>query len=898
MLSHWFLTAAVPIALCTSYHHNPWLVVLSYAVAAFAAYTAFHLLERVRAATSWSARLTWLTTTGLSMGFGIWAMHFIAILAVEIAIPIRFDLPTTAVSAGVAIVASLVAFAVVTTGLTDRARLAAAGLVLGCGIATMHYVGMAALRLPAHLYYEPWLFALSALVAVLFSTGALWALTTLPRLRGAWAPFARPLGAAVMGLAIVLMHYTGMVSTYFFPEPGLPQAGLLVDRPTMAAAIACATLLVGGLTLTAAMFDQRATRAEALLRDAVDSISEGFVIYDADDRLVMCNEAYRRLYHSSIAALVPGTRFEDVMRAGLASGVYVAGRGHEEAWLAERLRSHRSAQGAVEHQLAGGIWLLVTERRMRNGGTAGLRIDITRLKAAQDALIDSERRLDRAQQMAGIGSWEFDARTGRRVWSKEMYRIRGVLADESAPTIGGLEQFTHPDDRARFYNWLNDLQAGRRSQPIEYRITRPDGMERIVVADGQPVTDADGTVTRVAGTLRDVTDQRRTEAQLLQAQKMETVGQLTGGLAHDFNNILGGIVGNLDLAIEGAGDGSVAARHCQRALDAALSGVELVKRLLALSRRQALHPGRTNIEAAIAGLLPLVNVTLGQRVRVRTDMTPGLWPAFTDTAQLESAILNLVVNARDAMPNGGVVDIAAANMQLDHPLPMVSGELPPGGYIMLTIRDTGTGMPPEVLSRAFEPFFTTKPAETGSGLGLGMVLGTMQQLGGGVAIESQPGAGTTVRLYLPRAPHDRPDATDEPTAKRALPAGRERILMVEDNTQVRTVGSDMLRSLGYQVILATHADEALQWIDAGEAFDLLFSDVVMPGRLNGIALARELRSRNPAARILLTTGFSSPMTLEEDRVAIGADLIPKPYRRAELAVAVRASLDRVADAIA
>jgi PAS domain S-box-containing protein len=642
---------------------------------------------------------------------------------------------------------------------------------------------------------------------------------------------------------------------------------------------------------------ERAEQAETLLRDAVDSISEGFVIYDHADRFVMCNEAYRNLYSQAADLLVPGTSYEAIVRQWLARGGNATSHIDPEQALARRLKQHRKAVGTVEQQLSDGRWLLLTDRPMSNGGIAGLRIDISRLKQAQTALRESEERLDRAQEIAGIGSWEFDVRTGQRVWSKEMYRIRGTLNDGETPTIEGLEQFTHPDDCARFYTWLEQLKGGVPQPPLEYRIMRPDGQQRVVVAEGQPVTDEFGVCVKVAGTLRDVTERRRTEQQLLQAQKMETVGQLTGGLAHDFNNLLGALIGHLDLAEACAEPDSPIATHCHVALDAALKGAELVKRLLSFSRRQMLFPKPTNLHEVIASLLPLVERTLGEHIRITTQYAAGLWPALADTAQLESAILNLMVNARDAMPDGGTVSIETSNITIGTALATSSGELRSGDYAVISVGDTGRGMPPDVLGRVFEPFFTTKGFAAGSGLGLSMVFGTMQQLGGTVHIYSEVGVGTTVKLYLPRADSD---ATHQRTAQlqEPIPTGRERILLVEDNPQIRTVGTEILRNLGYQVIAAETADAGLEHLQNGERFDLLFTDIVMPGQINGIVLARELRQRDPAARILFTSGFASPVMLRDEIQTLdGAELISKPYRKAELAHLVRGILNRASESV-
>ena len=390
----------------------------------------------------------------------------------------------------------------------------------------------------------------------------------------------------------------------------------------------------------------------------------------------------------------------------------------------------------------------------------------------------------------------------------------------------------------------------------------------------------------------EIAERNMAQRQLARAQKMEAVGQLTGGLAHDFNNILGAIIGNLDIASEQIARDSPAYGHCDAALDAALSAAELVKRLLAFSRRQPLRPQPTNLAEVIANVLPLLERTLGEHIRVTTASNPHAWLAMADPDQIESAILNLAINARDAMPSGGVLRIEQHDIAVDEAYTLAVEDLKIGDYVLLTINDTGSGMRPEIVARAFDPFFTTKAPGAGSGLGLSMVFGTMKQLGGTARIYSEVGLGTTVMLYMPRAPDAEVEGKDAKQSSEPVRGGSERILMVEDNAQVRTVGAQMLRSLGYQVIVAENGDEAMRYVENGEQFDLLFSDVVMSGGLNGVALAHELRRRRPGLPILLTSGFTSPATASSERAELGAELITKPYRKADLAARLRTLLEQ------
>ena len=384
-----------------------------------------------------------------------------------------------------------------------------------------------------------------------------------------------------------------------------------------------------------------------------------------------------------------------------------------------------------------------------------------------------------------------------------------------------------------------------------------------------------------------------TEKQLLQARKMEAVGQLTSGLAHDFNNILMVVIGNLDLAAgaDGTANNPQLTGYFTGALNAALKAADLVKRLLAFSRRQPLNARPLDIGGAVADVMPLLRRTLGGHIRIETGEDPDGWIAMADADQLESAILNLAINARDAMPKGGTLRIERRNIAVDEAYALATGDLEVGDYVQLSVSDTGTGMSAETLARAFDPFYTTKEAGAGSGLGLSMVFGTMKQLGGAVKIYSELGVGTTVRLFLPRVHDQNSRRQDDEASPFAIAGGTEHILMVEDNAQIRMVGADILQSLGYRVTIAESGDDALRHLENGEQFDLLFSDIVMPGELNGIALARELRARSPRVPILFTSGFASAATLDGAIAELGASLISKPYRKVDLAERMRSILE-------
>jgi signal transduction histidine kinase len=384
--------------------------------------------------------------------------------------------------------------------------------------------------------------------------------------------------------------------------------------------------------------------------------------------------------------------------------------------------------------------------------------------------------------------------------------------------------------------------------------------------------------------VRDITEhkhaleaRRLMQEQLHQSQKMESVGQLTGGIAHDFNNLLMVVSGNLELIEEAADNGRVR-QFATAARLAADRGAKLTTQLLAFSRRQRLTPKLVNANELIAEFQELIRQAVGGACEVELLTDRPLWLCHVDPPLLETALLNLALNGRDAMPNGGLLKIETRNVVLDGGA--VAG-CSPGSYVKMSVTDTGCGMPPEVRDRVFEPFFTTKEVGKGTGLGLSMVYGFVRQSGGCVTVESAPGAGTTIALYLPKTTQ-RPDAEVEAMQTQAIPGGSERILVVDDNEDLLKVSSAMLTSFGYRVLCARNGAEAIQMFESGQEFDLLFSDVVMPNGMNGVELAREARRFSKGIKVLLTSGYAGDV-LERHQAVDEFPIIDKPYRLADLA---------------
>jgi PAS domain S-box-containing protein len=419
----------------------------------------------------------------------------------------------------------------------------------------------------------------------------------------------------------------------------------------------------------------------------------------------------------------------------------------------------------------------------------------------------------------------------------------------------------------------------------EFENRRKDGSILAVSATISPIRDDRGEITHFIGIQEDVTERRAIEAQLRRSQRLEAIGQLTGGMAHDFNNLLTVIIGNLELLLEDSRMGNLPL--IRLALDAALRGSDLTRQMLAFARRQSLDARVLDLNELVSATAELLRRTLGENIEMDVRLGNDLWPAFADAAQLESAITNLAINARDAMPNGGRLILETANHRLDEHDVAALGEAVPGDFVTLAVSDTGTGIPPEILARVFEPFFTTKPPGKGTGLGLSMVYGFVKQSHGYATIDSKLGHGTTIHLYLPRASLPAPTMdVAVPEIVEAAPS-EATILVVEDKAEVRDVVVKQLIALNYRVVEAGSAAAALAILRTRQRVDLLFTDVIMPGGMSGIELAHEAKKLRPGLKLLLTSGFSEASLLGRSGLDDGWNLLGKPYRKRDLARRIR-----------
>jgi len=562
-----------------------------------------------------------------------------------------------------------------------------------------------------------------------------------------------------------------------------------------------------------------------------------------------------------------------------------------QGWLKVGARAHYSLDGKIARLI----------------GTVA---DITKRKQAEEAALETAAKFEMLAQTIPSMVWT-SLPDGRIDWfNARVPEYCGIPAVEMKPDGWAP---VHPDDVVQSTTrWLEAISAGN-PFVCEYRIRRHDGLYRWHITRAIPIRGADGAITRWIGTSADIQDQKNSEraladlnatleqqvrertaellaaeATLRQSQKMEAVGQLTGGLAHDFNNLLTGIAGSLEMMVVRLGQGKVTElpRYLDLAQAAAKRASALTHRLLAFSRRQTLDPKPTDINQLVNGMHELIRRTVSPAVTVKVVGFSGLWAVLADPNQLENALLNLCINARDAMPDGGTLTVETSNRILED---CEAKELELGAreYVSLTVSDTGGGMTAEVIERAFDPFFTTKPIGEGTGLGLSMVYGFVRQSGGQARIYSQPGEGTRVCLYLPR--YVGGDKVLEPIAgvRKAQRGAGETVLVVDDEASVRTLIAEVLQELGYRVLQADHGAAGLQILESSHQVDLLVTDVGLPGGMNGRQLADAALVNRPSLKILFITGYAENAVIGEGHLKPGMHVLTKPFTLETLGARIR-----------
>jgi signal transduction histidine kinase len=432
--------------------------------------------------------------------------------------------------------------------------------------------------------------------------------------------------------------------------------------------------------------------------------------------------------------------------------------------------------------------------------------------------------------------------------------------------------------------------GGESVDDVEIVLRRVGSNDSIhLIANGRPLHDPNGALKGAVVVYRDVTEAKETERLLRQSQKMDAIGQLTGGIAHDFNNILTVIIGMMEILAEEVADDPKIGSIAKTVSQAADRGAELTQRLLAFARKQPLRPREADVNALIIDAAPLLRAALGEQIKIESLLDENAVHALVDMPQLTTALLNLAVNARDAMPDGGRLTLETGTVVLGSGQIDADDEIRPGRYVMIAVTDNGAGIPASIRDKVFEPFFTTKGIGKGTGLGLSMVYGFVKQSGGHVRIDSEEGRGTSIRIFLPQAPAQ---AAQAPAVQPAgAVGGHETVLVVEDDASVRSYVTAQLKSLGYRTLEAANGTDALVIVDSGIGFDLLFTDVIMPGQMNGRVLAEQAVKRRPALKVLFTSGYTENAILNNGCLPSGVLLLPKPYRKAALARMVRQAVD-------
>jgi PAS domain S-box-containing protein len=631
----------------------------------------------------------------------------------------------------------------------------------------------------------------------------------------------------------------------------------------------------------------RPTDGEKLLLAAVQSADDAILTIDLDGTITSWNAGAEELFGysardaigSRVGIIVPADRERETSGelARIARG--------------ERVHHYETVRVAKDGRPIA-VSLTVSPLRSTSGtivGASKIARDITERKRAEEALLESE------EMARGIIDSALDAfiqmdEDGHIVgWNPQAEALFGWSRDEVVgKPLGNLivperHRARHEAGLARFLKTGESAILGKR---MEMEALRRDGTEIKVGLKVTALRRRSGYVFNAF--VQDFPERRAEDEQLRMLQKMEAIGQLTGGVAHDFNNMLTVITGTVEILAEGVADNPKLAATVKLIDEAATRGVEMTQRLLAFARKQPLQPYKTDFNSLIVDAAKLLRQTLGEQIEIESILQDNLAPVLVDPSQLTTALLNLALNARDAMPYGGKLMLETCNAYLDEAYARANREVRPGQYVMVAVSDTGRGIPAAIRDKVFEPFFTTKGPGKGTGLGLSMVYGFVKQSGGHIKIYSEEGQGTAIKIYLPQAQET--DEVLEIAPAAAIEGGQETILIVEDDALVRNFVTSQLKSLGYTTLVASNAAEALKLIEQGAALDLLFTDVIMPGAMNGRQLAEEMVKRRPSVKVLFTSGYTENAIFHHGRLDPDIILLPKPYRKSDLARMVRVAI--------
>jgi PAS domain S-box-containing protein len=756
--------------------HDPRLVTVSVIIAVLTSYAALDLAGRVVASRG-AVRAIWISAGALAMGIGIWSMHYIGMLAFHLPMHVTYDVPSVAMSLRAAVAASALALWLVSRRELSLPQTLAGSIVMGAGIAIMHYSGMTAMRMQAIAAYNVWLVTLSVLIAIVVSFVAL-RLSYALRLEGSGGLVWKKLGAAVvMGVAISGMHYTAMLAVRFQHADIVVSSVRTIDTSWLGAgALALSAGVLMSVAILTAMVQRRlsvqatalATSEVALrdqerfLREVIDANPHMIFAKDWDGRFTLANKAMAAVYGTTSEALVGKTDAD----------------------------FNSSAE------------------------------EVTRFLNDDRQVMESQQPIHIPEEPVTNGA------TGETRW---------------------------------------------------YETTKV------------PLATPHGHARHMLGIATDVTQRKHLEEQLRQAQKMEAIGRLAGGIAHDFNNMLTVIFGNVELLL----DEKVGAVDSRAGLEeirgAAYRAAGLTGQLLAFSRKQVLQPRVLDLNELQSGLHSMLSRLIGEDIELRAIAGVRLGAIKADPGQVEQILLNLTANARDAMPRGGTLTIETANVEVEETFATNNDSMVAGSYVLLTVRDTGVGMDAHIKSHLFEPFFTTKEALKGTGLGLATVYGIVKQSGGYITVDSAPGDGATFRIYFPRLGDMPVDKSANSIS--ASPGGRETVLVVEDEEQVRRLTCRVLRSRGYRVLEAIDGDDALRIAaNPDELIDLLLTDVVMP-RLSGREVAERLLQMRPNTKVLYVSGYTDDAVVRHGVLEASVSFLQKPFTTDSLHRKVRHLLD-------
>jgi PAS domain S-box-containing protein len=670
--------------------------------------------------------------------------------------------------------------------------------------------------------------------------------------------------------------YLGRI--YGLSAASLVLAVLLVDNAGLQAKLAG---LLGTLRREASSERNLRTERERLFSAVVESSNDAVITELLDGTITGWNGAAERLFGFTAAEAI-GENLNIIIppdrRAEASNVVERISRG-EPVGLYETVRMHKDGRRID-------VSLSVSPIRSGSGKIVGISKaarDITEskltLKALNQEMEERRRIFDTSNDLILVADF-----AGNLIQVSPS--VTAILGYQPADMIGrSAVEFIHPDD---LESTRSEMRAARRGQSKRNFETRYINKEGNAVALNWTGTWSE-PVQRHFFIGRDLTEKQTAEAQLRHAQKMDAIGQLTGGVAHDFNNILTVITGTIGILEDAVASQPQLVAVTRLIDEAAERGASLTRHLLAFARKQPLQPLEVDVNSLVVEAAKLLQPTLGEHIEITPLLAEDAWTALADPSQLTTAVLNLALNARDAMPNGGKLALETSNVYLDENYAAMHNEVAPGNYVMIAVSDTGTGIPAALVERVFDPFFTTKAVGKGTGLGLSMVFGFVKQSGGHIKVYSEEGHGTSVKIYLPRATGLNQTA-EEAQVLVDIEGGNESVLVVEDDSLVRRYVITQIESLGYTTLEAANAADALRIIDNAPNIDLLFTDVIMPGNMNGRGLVDEALKRRPSLKILYTSGYTENAIVHHGRLDSGVLLLAKPYRKSELARMIRLAL--------